>query len=385
MEDISKLLKLFHSTKNSENPRFELGEVITLIDYFLESGDFENLYDAIEIGKKFYSNNYTFKVAYCRVMLEFNDYEAVLEILDSINIIGDSDLDLLRTISLCRLKKFEQASEFVGRLEKENCDYLEDVIEEYVIGENSFGDDVIGAYKNIQKAQEKYPDNKAIQIQLIINLYKQEKASEALDVCRELLDKDPYFVDLWSIQGRIYSDIKEFDKAIESFDFALACFDSNSNPIPYPNDDNSCVETKNSIRKSKIISLIKIRGYEKALAVFKEMEAESEITDPVLNKYFAECYMANDIYEEAYHIFKKIIKSGKLNDAVIYAGCIKCCLETDRKEEAAELLDECYIRFKGDIFKSLFEITDDSSDSESKDETNQNLATDYLKDYTHNN
>ena len=42
-----------------------------------------------------------------------------------------------------------------------------------------------------------------------------------------MIDKNPYSNDYWFTLGRLYSISGDYEKAIEAFDFALTCDDSN--------------------------------------------------------------------------------------------------------------------------------------------------------------
>jgi tetratricopeptide (TPR) repeat protein len=143
---------------------------------------------------------------------------------------------------------------------------------------------------------------------------------DAIQVCNQLIDKEPYSYDYWFTLGRLYSLVNAFEEAIEAFDFALTCDDS---------DDQ--------LKILKAYCLFMNENYEKAIEVYSDVSSEEEATDDKIKSLMAECYIKLEDFEQAYNLLKGIVYKST-SDSYVYISYIRCCVETDRGRDASQAL-----------------------------------------------
>lgn len=74
----------------------------------------------------------------------------------------------------------------------------------------------------ILSALKKLPGNPQLLIELATIYQDNNDENKAIEIYNELLDCDPYQIEVWRELAKTYSLLKEYDKAIEACDFALA-------------------------------------------------------------------------------------------------------------------------------------------------------------------
>jgi tetratricopeptide (TPR) repeat protein len=186
-----------------------------------------------------------------------------------------------------------------------------------------------------------FPDNPTLKSELCFNLELQGKAKEALTLCRELINEDPYAVEVWYMQGRLYALCADFEKAVDSLDFALTCIRKNE-------------ELEYEIKLMKAYCLYKNESYRKAISTYEELVSYDELARSEVEPFLAECYMSLGDFEKAYDILKHTIGYEDLEDEIsVFGNFIYCCIETERRKEAIDILGEVLKRFPTGILEYL--------------------------------
>ena len=103
---------------------------------------------------------------------------------------------------------------------------------------------------------------------------------KAIEFNNRLLDIDPYSYDGWVNIGKLYSMNEQYDKAVDSFDFALTV-----------NEDDV------SVLKMKALSLFLNDNLEKAILIFEECLQRSP-DDETLYDSLLEAYATMEQYDE---------------------------------------------------------------------------------------
>mgnify|MGYP000149256704 CR=1 FL=1 len=115
--------------------------------------------------------------------------------------------------------------------------------------------------------------------------------------------------------------VGDYEKAIEAFDFALTCDDSDT-----------------ELKILKAYCLYMNESYEKAIEEYQEIEGDEEVMRRI-SPLMAECYMKLEQYEKAYQLFSTIINDPDMEDGPTnYINYIRCCTETERDNEASIML-----------------------------------------------
>ncbi|MCC8154784.1 MAG: tetratricopeptide repeat protein [Tannerellaceae bacterium] len=203
---------------------------------------------------------------------------------------------------------------------------------EYVVGVLNDLDRTEEARVILMKGLKLYPDNLVLKDELCYILEAEGKFTEAIVLCNELIDKDPFSYETWFTLGRLYSMVGDFDKAVEAFDYAMAC-------------DESDLELK--ILKS--YCLFMNEHYEEAIEAYKEIVTDDESRERI-KPLIAECYIKLNRFEECYDILKDYLASpGVDSDPSMYLNFIRCCVELGYDDEALKTLKKAIKTFPDDI------------------------------------
>ncbi|MDR0394670.1 MAG: hypothetical protein LBH77_05885 [Tannerella sp.] len=380
MKNISSLLsRFFKSRKSNTNTYFDVDEIISLIDHFLNTDDISNLKAVIELGYELYPDEIGFKISLCRTFVSIGDFDSAIKLIEDIGIKKNEDIDLMRIECYCELDRYDEALALIHELTIENSDYLEDAVIQAAGMMNDPEKNQQKAYDFIMHALTMFPDSLTLKLELCFNLELQVKTEEALTLCRELIHEDPYAAEVWYMQGRIYSLCSDFEKAVDSLDFALTCL--------YEDED-----LEYEIKLMKAYCLYRNESYEKAISTYEELTSYDDFVDSEVEPYLAECYMNMKEYEAAYDILKRIIGYKDLeNELSVYGNFIYCCVETERRKEAIDILNEALNRFSTGILEYLSTLNIEKKQPPQAYIRNENvlrtsdLARKYLESNLHNN
>jgi tetratricopeptide (TPR) repeat protein len=379
MEPISSLLKrFFESQKSNTYLYFDVDEIVSLIDHFLNEDDVSNLKAAIELGYELHFDDTDFKISLCKTLVSIEDFDSAIKLIEDTGL-KNKDLDLMRLECYCELDRYDEALALIYELTVENSAYLEDAIVRTACTMNDMEEYRQDTYDFIMNGLTLFPDSRTLKSELCFNFELQGKTKEALTLCRELINEDPYAADTWYMQGRLYSLCADFEKAVDSFDFALTCIHDNE-------------ELEYEIKLMKAYCLYKNESYQKAISTYEELLSYDEYASSEVEPYLAECYMSLGDCEKAYHILKNTIYQEELEDEVfVFGNFIYCCIETERRKEAIDFLSEALKRFPTGILEYLsslnmmreqFPLPDAGTETALR---TGDLARKYLESNLHNN
>lgn len=344
MDNISSLLKrFFESQKNNTTPYFDSDELVLLIDHFLDKDDAPNLKTVIELGHELYPDNIGFRISLCKTLVVMEDFESALLLADDIGIKDNEDIDLIRLECYCELDRHDDVIALIDKLTASNSPYLEEAVFHTACVMNDMEKRYQDTYNFIQHALTMFPDSLLLKSELCFNLELQGKTKEALTLCHELLDEDPYSAEIWYMQGRLYSLCADFERSVDSLDFALTCING---------AEDSDLEYE--IKLMKAYCLYKNESYEKAISIYEELVLHEDFDNSEVELFLAECFMNLEEYEKAYYILKSIIDNNEQEDEVsVYGNFIYCCIETERRKEAIDVLSEALKLFSNRILEYL--------------------------------
>jgi tetratricopeptide (TPR) repeat protein len=317
---------------------FDADEIVDLLDYFEETGDFDHYEKVLELGRKLHPENQDIRIRICRALIFREEYDTALRAIERIGDADDLELTLLKMECFCALDRFDEVWAFVEEKQVENCEELEEIFEYLapVMNELNCFDEV---YTLLQRGLALFPDNLILKEEYCYYLEMQGLPKEAQSICSELIDADPYSVDYWYMQGRLCLMQGDYDKAVDALDFALAC-------------DDSDVE----IKVTKAYCLFMSEHYEKAIDVYLELLSDGHAGQNI-QPYLAECYMKSEHFEQAYAIFKELLEDTNIaRGLALYKNYIRCCIETGRENEAGEILPEMAARFPEDLLLLALQV-----------------------------
>lgn len=340
-DDISRLLQRYLFTKEEgKEPYFDADEFDELLDSFEESNDYTYYDEVLALGLKLHPGNSALQIKQCRQFLYNEEYDNALALLDTIVDADNQDLDMIRLECLCSTGQYPKVVEVTEELIAKECEYIEDVFE-YITPLLNDLDMTAEARDYADRGLTLFPDNLILKNELCYILEAEGDIPKAIELCNELIDKNPFSYEYWFTLGRLHSMNAEYDKAIEAFDFALTC-------------DDSDVE----LRILKAYCLYMNESYEKAIEEYLDIEGDEEIMHRI-KPLMAECYIKLEDFEEAYKLLSSIIDEENLEDgATTYINYIRCCAETNRDQEAAIKLQQATKRYPENIrLLTLFFLT----------------------------
>jgi tetratricopeptide (TPR) repeat protein len=333
MEDIELLLDRFLDFKNKgQNKYFDSDDIISLIDYFTEINDIENLQIAIDLGYELHPDNRDFKIQVCRTLVSIGDYETAMKMLEKIDRKGDREMDFLYIECLCELGLKEDAMSFIAGLADEESPYLEKAVEHMACVLNDIEEYIYIAYQFIRDYLQIYPDNEILKIELCFNFELQGRIKEAMKKCEELLQSNAHSAELWFMKGRLHATYCDYGKTIEALDYALSCTDSENEEIKY------------EILMLKANCFQKNENYYSAISTYEEIMTMEDIDTSDVISHLAECLIMVENYEQAYRILKENITNADFENSIANTGnFIFCCIMTDRQNEAVNVLYDAII------------------------------------------
>ncbi|RRD60278.1 hypothetical protein EII40_07665 [Tannerella forsythia] len=303
---------------------FDADEIIRLLEYFEDENDFEGFTQVLELGLKLHPENIGIKIKECKVYIYQEKYAEALDRIKSIGDDDDPELLLLKVQCLYVMDLHHEADELLDQHPVD--DELRIIYEDLTPILSEIGKNEV-AFKLVKRAIQLFPDSVILKEE---HCYHEEMAGNlqrALQICRELIDIDPYSTDYWYIQGRLLSNLGQYEEAIHSFDFALTC-------------DEDDVE----VRLLRAYCLFMNENYEKAIEAYLDLLSDKkDITDHI-EPILAECYLKADDFERAYTLFNKLLgKPEVLSQVARYKTHHRIFSQTDQNiDKTAEYLNKMF-------------------------------------------
>jgi len=299
---------------------FDADEIDRMLDSFEETEDFTYYKEILSLGLKLHPDSGELKLRECKFHIYNEEYKIALDLLDKIAEANNQDIDIARLECYCALNQYKKVVSYIEDLMRSECDYIESIFE-YIAPVLSDLDKNTEARDLVDRGLLLFPDNAILKDELCYLLELDGDFEGAIRICNELIDREPYSYENWFTLGRLYSMIGDFTKAIEAFDFALTC-------------DESDVELK----ILKAYCLFMNESYEKAIEAYKDVAIDVDAKERI-KPLMAECYIKMEDYEEAYHILKELLDKGiQTDDPTWMLNFIHCCVETEREKEASDFL-----------------------------------------------
>ncbi len=331
-EEASNLLNRYLSAvREGKEPYFDADEIDNLLDSFEESEDFSRYDEILALGIKLHPGSTDLRIRECKSCIFHRNFYKAISLIDKIADRNNPELELLRLECWCNLEEFNKVNAFIDELIQSGSN-LTEVVLEHVIPVLNDLDNLVEARKLIEKGLRLFPDNLVFKDELCYLLESEGNFKEAIRLCNELIDKDPFSYDCWFTLGRLYTLSGEFTKAIDAFDYALTCDD-----------------TEPELKILRAYCLFMDERYEEAIRSYEEMEVSDEFKLQI-TPLLAECYLKLESFEEAYDVLKDLIyQTNEEVESTTYINFVRSCMETGRDEEADRILNKAVNLFPEDV------------------------------------
>lgn len=224
MKDIEDILQRYAQMDGSgAKTYFDADEIVELLDYFEEKSNITQYEKLLNFGLKLHPENYDLKLRTCKLLIFHEQYDEALELIMQIKCDNDDEAELLKIECLCALDNYDEVRHIIEIKQLQQDENLEELYEytASVLG------NLVGRQNELEELVNSglllFPDNQTLKEEYCYLLESQGYTAKALLVCNELIDADPYFADYWYMAGRLYAETDDYEKAIESLNFALTC------------------------------------------------------------------------------------------------------------------------------------------------------------------
>tara|TARA_A100001011_G_scaffold129297_1_gene136259 strand:+ start:4285 stop:5643 length:1359 start_codon:yes stop_codon:yes gene_type:complete len=222
---ISSVKKFEEMLKTNFTYFFDAQEIEYIAQHYIDFGKINLAKKAIKIGNKQHPVNINILLLKSEISILEDKLETANKILAFINEIEPNNLDayIQKATILSKLKKHHKSIEILN----ECLTYSEYKFEVWHLIALEFL-----TIDNFQKAMvyfrlciENEPSDHQILYNLIYCIDNLKSFKEGVKILNEILEKDPYNELVWLELGKLYLQLKNSNKALMSFDYAILCDD----------------------------------------------------------------------------------------------------------------------------------------------------------------
>lgn len=272
---------------------FDTESLEHIVEFYIEGNLFSRALLAIKYAINKYPFSFEFHLMKVDVYISIEKYDEALDILDYLEDLGMTDVNLYRYRgeALMMKGKFKEAiAVFKVSLTKP----MDEVDRESIYMDLSFANQELGkfdlAVKYLMKVIEISPENtEAInELGLCIDVYGDYDLG--LESFEKIIDRHPYCATAWYYYGVCFSEKGLFEKALEAFEYSyIVDSEFSEGYFEYAN------------------TLVKLGQFDEALLFYQKIIADEGPTDDVL-KEIGNVYLTKGDYEYARLSYEKAIK-----------------------------------------------------------------------------
>ena len=239
----------------------------------------------------------------------------------------------------------EEALAHISKLFETDTEYTEELLESimdfYLFELNDF--EFIGDF--ITLCLNYFPQNLNFQDGYCEFLTETMQYDKAIELTKQLIDKDPYSFESWYNLARLYATVDQYEKAYEAIEYANTCKDNSSFDKELANLHTFCI--------------YKTKGINQVAEKWGELHNENFSKEKLIIALMSCTYQLCK-YKEGYELLCEDIRT-RMNElpifAVIYYFC--CCVELSKEEEATALFMRLSNnRNENNIFTQILNLTE---------------------------
>jgi tetratricopeptide (TPR) repeat protein len=319
-EEVKRAVQKFETMrKNNENYFFDVIEFESIIDFYIESNNPAQAFDAAALASEQHPQSVSIQLRKARVLLEKGRAVETLRILKKLEHIepGNHEIYVAKGTALGMLGDIQGAKkmfDYALTLDSEDIENILFLIVSVLQNLNYY--EQLIPY--LLQLTEREPNYRAHLYDLAYAYEKIEDYKNSISYYLRYLETEPFSDSAWYNLGIIYNKLDEAEKAIEAYDFALAINSENSFAL---------------FNKANLLS--NLEKYSEAIPVYLEyLEIEADSFEAMT--YLAECYercnnysLAKKYYREAIDLAPEFadpwfglgvieLNSGNPDDSLIY-------------------------------------------------------------------
>ena len=200
---------------------FDAEEFEAIANHYIETGKIALAHKAVNLGLGQHPSSINLKLYKAEIYIFENKFDKANGILSELHELDPSNEEIY--IQKANIySKQDNHQEAINLLEQA-VDLADDLVDVYsLIGmEYLFLDDFINAKLNFMKCLEIDDQDYSALYNVIYCFDFLEQHEEAIDYLNMFLDNNPYCEVAWHQIGKQYFDLKQYDNALSSFDFAI--------------------------------------------------------------------------------------------------------------------------------------------------------------------
>jgi len=359
--EMGHLIERFDNMLNTNTPDFfDIDDYAYIFDHYFYTGKLNKAQKALSLGIKQFPNAIWLQLKKVHYFIYSQKNEEALKILEETDklLFPETEMLLEQAYLYAQLKKYDKSIEKYEKLltvEDNEHTFLEDVYLGLSEVYEQTGEDEKSLHY-LKKALELDPENEYLisnVSEAFYNIAKEDEKHQIVDYFIGFLDKNPMSSIGWCYLGLAYLEIALYEKAIESFDYALALDENNEEALLYSmqtyfklNDTKKANET--FLNLLEISQLKEIAWYELGDNLYKSGDNEGALfafqksIDENPNYYLsyvskAIVFAAIENYTNAIeNIDKAIALQQKIAEYWLFKSQYLC--EADREDEALLIL-----------------------------------------------
>ena len=205
---------------------FDSNEFENIIHHYLNQGKVALAKKAIKLGLEQHPTSTNLKLFRVEVFVFENDLTKANELLNELYVLEPSNEEIY--IQKANILSKEDKHQGAIDILKRALSLAEDTADIYsLIGmEYLFLDQFDLARDHFMKCLEANPEDYASLYNIIYCFDFLDKNNEAIEYLNSYLDKNPYCEVAWHQLGREYYELKEYEKALSAYDFAIISDDT---------------------------------------------------------------------------------------------------------------------------------------------------------------
>ena len=224
-EEMKELLKQYDNFKNGKKFKFiEEESFERIIDYFDESDNLPMALEAVNFAINQYTYSAPLLLKKADILIAMQDYIQAIDVLKKAELLDSQDINLyiLKTDVYLALDNQERAASileeaietFIGAEKIELLFELSDVYDDY--------EDFNKVFDCLRIILQQDPTNEEALYKICFWTDFTGRDEESIQLHQEIIDEHPYTQLAWFNLGAAYQGIKLYEKAIDSYLFAIA-------------------------------------------------------------------------------------------------------------------------------------------------------------------
>ena len=201
---------------------FDVDELEIIIDYYFEVNDLKPLERAVEYAEELYPNSTTIRLRRAHLMISHEQYAQALQVLNQMRQAEPDNTDVAYSLGV--------ANGAVGQSEKAIAYFKEAARDGWMLGRvySNMAEeyyklkDYDAALNFYRKAMESDSYDEVTVYNYYDVSYEAGRIEQAVDFLGNFVKDNPYCKEAWYCLGCAYRDMTLYEKAVDSFEFAIA-------------------------------------------------------------------------------------------------------------------------------------------------------------------